>query len=1227
MAGPLDHVAQVVTGSGSPVGMATLVQDVEGTLITCAHVVRAALGDSNFDPHTQEPATIALRWVSQPHAMGWATVLADGWTSSEEFAGGDLAVLQLRSALPDRVHSAAFVSGVEVDGHRFQVYGAGAEDPAPVRATGEIGGREGVGGVWRSLLTDERGRKVEQGFSGGAVWDETLRYFVGMVVTRELGDDSDRTFFSPSEELVRLWPRLGRVVRSSFEISRDAREHWLPRARGVTNAAETGWYFSGRDLAVDELTSAARPSGRGGRFFAVTGRPGSGKSGLLARLPIIADPRLSQLAQLSADQVRLPGVKVIPVNLRQQNAADFFDHLSKSVGTTVQSVDGFLDALRNSRDLARVQKILVLDGLDEAADETARMRIARSVRQIAQASPLLSMTVVVACRSGVADSENARLIAALGTKCVRIDVESTRYVQKSDFQDFVERRLLDETAGSPYSDQLEKVETIAALVTASAYPNYLVAQLVTRALLDDPEISEAQLHDRAFPSTVDEAFDDYLDRFEQDAPRARHLMAGLAHARGPGFTAGELWLRATHVVTGRRYEEADLVWLLESAAAFLIESSEVASGPRYRLYHQALVDMLAGGAALAVYEECVSFSNQTVDPEDVAYLRDHLSGHALAAERLSELLLSPDTLLRCSTQAVLDDSSRTDVALSDDAQKARSALRAVQHELDGSLDGERCAYLAMAGHQFGVPALTQQAPQGNWWVSAAAWRASSDHLVLARGRPFTTVAYALIGQDEVAIAGDADGLITFESLDGTGEARPPIQFAGSVTQLVVTGDGRDIFFAVGTDIGEVHLVRVLADTTVRHVRAARFDAAVVGLVLTCSGRNSSLLAASADGELILDERRGLRSQAKNRERFREPIRAIAGLRGGHNTVVVVTPNSKFAMVRTGDLETIDTPTIEWGESVFQLLDSWHSSDEESSALFTSASGIGRIGLEFGLVKPTVPRRSAARFVCTPVDPMDPKKFVMSDGTSIVICSPQGEHSRLRGHADAVTGLGIAPAEGGARILSIADDGFLRLWDLPRPKHDESEDAQQPNEWAGLEIEDSTRLGAASTAEDDLSRSTEAASAFAISRRLTTQRPSPWLVGDEVADECWAQVQWEVDDEELLLVVSETYVAVAQLSDLGPDWLRQSAYGASEATGSLAAVVGQLVGGKAFFFVADGRELRVFDGTLDLIASIAISGGPVRSLDVTITRTAELAAEFVLRCEAGVIEGRVLLPET
>jgi hypothetical protein len=1018
MGGPLDHIAQVVTGSGHPVGMATLVQSEEGTLITCAHVVRAALGDPSFDPHTKPTATVALRWPQEPRAMAWASVLIEGWTSPDEFVGGDLAVLRLRSAVPEAAYGAAFVSNFEVDGHRFQVYGAGTNDSAPVRATGEIGGREGVGAAWRSLLTDDRGRKIGPGFSGGAVWDETLQYFVGMVVNREKGNEGYRSFFSPSEELLRLWPKLDRVVRSPFEISSEARDHWLPRARGVTSAAESGWYFTGRDVAIDELTSAVRIGGRGERYFAVTGRPGTGKSGLLARLPVIADSRLAQVARLAADQVRLPGVHVIPIYLRQATAADFFDMLARAVGSSFNSVDGFLDAVRTDRDLTRMQKMLVLDGLDEAADETARLRIARSVRQIAQTSALVNMTVVVSCRSGVAGSENARLIEALGNRCTRVDVESTKYVHRADFRTFVERRLLDEEVASPYLGQVDKVATIAGLVTASAYPNYLVAQLVTRALLDDPEISEVQLANRTFPSTVDDAFDEYLARFENDETRARNLMAGLAHARGAGFTAGELWLRVTHIVSGRRYDIVDLRWLLKSAAAFLIETSDADSEPRYRLYHQALVDMLEGGNASAVYEVCVVAARTTDVDGDVEYFRAHLSGHAMAAERLSELLLSPDALLCCSAQAVLDDSSRTDVALSEAAQRARVALRSVQHQLDSGSAEERSAYLAMSGHQFGSDALAQQASNGPWWVHAAVWQASSDHTVLARGRPFTTVAYARIGEDEVAIAGDADGQVTFESLDGTGDARPALQFLGSITHLAVSSGDANTFLAIGTDTGDVHLVRVSADTTVRRHRVTRFDAPVAGLMLNCTGLHTSLVAACADGSLHLDERQGLRYVRNQRARLNRPIAALTGLRGGRNTAAVVTPYSEFFMFRTDDLARIDESPVEYNETVYQIFDSWHDADGESSALFSSRSGISWVGLEFGKVKRRIARKSGSRFVCAPVSPQHPDEFIGSDGTSIVILGSNGEEqSRLRGHADAVIDLAVATTTHGSKPRS------------------------------------------------------------------------------------------------------------------------------------------------------------------------------------------------------------------
>ena len=66
-----------------------------------------------------------------------------------------------------------------------------------------------------------------------------------------------------------------------------------------------------------------------------------GKSSLLARLPVIADRKLSYEAAGGADDLRLPGVAVTAIYLRQLTARDFMRALSEQMETPITTIEGF----------------------------------------------------------------------------------------------------------------------------------------------------------------------------------------------------------------------------------------------------------------------------------------------------------------------------------------------------------------------------------------------------------------------------------------------------------------------------------------------------------------------------------------------------------------------------------------------------------------------------------------------------------------------------------------------------------------------------------------------------------------------------------------------------------------------------------------------------------------------------------------------------------------------
>ena len=120
-------------------------------------------------------------------------------------------------------------------------------------------------------------------------------------------------------------------------------------------------------------------------------------------------------------------------------------------------------------------------------------------------------------------------------------------------RDYVEARLLEGEA-SPYLGRADLARAAARHVADAAYPNYLVARLITEDLLSRatpaPEASVPRPH---FPSTVAGAFEGYLSRFGEDQPAVRDLLLPLAFAEGEGLPWDNIWAPVATALSGREY--------------------------------------------------------------------------------------------------------------------------------------------------------------------------------------------------------------------------------------------------------------------------------------------------------------------------------------------------------------------------------------------------------------------------------------------------------------------------------------------------------------------------------------------------------------------------------------------------------------------------------------------------------------------------------------------------
>ncbi|MCI5190656.1 MAG: serine protease [Candidatus Electrothrix sp. AS4_5] len=184
-----NHHKQII-GAGFLIG--------EKAVVTCAHVVRAALG-LEFTPVNAPKADISISFPFLKQDKLSATVLLEGWDQEK-----DIALLRLNDDLPEGVQPTWLSDVKRLGNHSFCVYGFPGKTTKGVWAYGTIKDQRENGQV---QLESATGYAVQGGFSGGPVFDNDLKKVVGMIVT---SDESVRVAsMIPVDNLTGVCSRAG----------------------------------------------------------------------------------------------------------------------------------------------------------------------------------------------------------------------------------------------------------------------------------------------------------------------------------------------------------------------------------------------------------------------------------------------------------------------------------------------------------------------------------------------------------------------------------------------------------------------------------------------------------------------------------------------------------------------------------------------------------------------------------------------------------------------------------------------------------------------------------------------------------------------------------------------------------------------------------------------------------------------------------------------------------
>jgi hypothetical protein len=608
---------------------------------------------------------------------------------------------------------------------------------------------------------------------------------------------ADRFLFLPNPEYQATWP-----TGLDLEAQRHAEwvSHWSPKGRGVEMEAEGGSFFTGRSAVLRNLVAWLTATAPDRRVRVLTGRPGSGKSAVLARLVLLSMAPDGVIGGAEEGTAPSPGIIDAAIHARGKTQAQVIAQLAQTAEASADGPELLVSALAESgRKL-----VVVLDALDEATEPGA---IANLLGQMAAHLP--SIRVVVGTRPNLLRRfpENARVV---------LDLDAPEHHEPDDLIRYVARRLIEE-ASSPYRDDPTLARAVAEVVARRAGTSFLVAQVISRTLAhsDRPiDVGEEGWHDR-IPGDLDAAFERDLDRFGGERKVVVDLLEPLAYAEGRGLPWENIWSGLAAEISGRPRTDGDIRWLHRNAGAYIIEDQE-SGGSVYRLYHEEFARFLRDDRRAQEVQRRIAQFLIRSGPElpvggrdwskALPYVRAHLPAHAAPAGTLDCLLTDAMFLISAEPQRLIRQLPH---ARTEPARAAAKLYPRDAHHLRDASQEERLSYLELVARQDGVTDLARgldwRRRRWPWRVSWAQWEPTHPFRILANHRGFGMVHAVLVCPSDgqaFAVSGGGDGIKVSDLTDGSlrWENREQVVWSLAAGAL----DDRPVIVA-GCEDGEVRI--------------------------------------------------------------------------------------------------------------------------------------------------------------------------------------------------------------------------------------------------------------------------------------------------------------------------------------------------------------------------------------------------------------------------------------
>jgi hypothetical protein len=411
---------------------------------------------------------------------------------------------------------------------------------------------------------------------------EAFDYLVDLLAERAQSNDSnerDQAAIPPG-----MWSLVGRTAAPTEQ-------------RDVALAADA--YFVDRPRVFTQVVAwLTTPPTGAPEILAITGPPGSGKSAVIQRLALMADPATRELiVDPSVPSGRVPPFDLV-VNARNRTRDELVSAIWKAESASAQQDDTISDADVLHKLLRRKRPfILVVDAVDEAAQPK---EIAHLLMDLATGAPS-QIRILIATRSYLIQYVNFAKV---------INLDSETYSNPSDVESYIRRRL--SALESPLANESSKADYIAKRVAFVSAGNFLYARLI----LDAMSLDEQLLNTEEMPSDLSATFEMLLARQKPREGDAAAFLVALARGPAEGLTADD-WVAATSELRHRDYNLTDLDELIfQTNLRILVTAENPLNQQRYRLFHESARDYFASRSFLAaryILESLDPFRNMHED--------------------------------------------------------------------------------------------------------------------------------------------------------------------------------------------------------------------------------------------------------------------------------------------------------------------------------------------------------------------------------------------------------------------------------------------------------------------------------------------------------------------------------------------------------------------------------------------------------------------------------------